>query len=63
MIITKDQASKRNIMRCVLVLDMFKGKSMLILYSNVNEIVIDSIEYQHSKINLLNIKDNLTTVM
>ncbi len=53
MIITKEQTNKRNIMRGVLVLDVFKDKNMLLLYSNVNEIVIDSIEYQHSKFNLL----------
>ena len=59
-------------MKYVLVLDVAKGKSMFMLSSNVGEVLIEPIEYQHnkinfelidSKINLLNIKDNLTVVM
>ncbi len=53
-------------MRYVLVLDVAKGKSMFILSSNIGEIIIEPIEYQHnktnfelidSKINKLKIKD------
>ncbi len=59
-------------MKYVLVLDVAKGKSMFMLSSNVGEVLIKPIEYQHnkinfelidSKINSLNIKDNLTVVM
>ncbi len=59
-------------MKYVLVLDVAKGKSMFMLSSNVGEILIEPIEYQHnktnfelidSKINKLKIKDNLTVVM
>ena len=51
---------------------MAKGKSMFMLSSNVGEVLMEPIEYQHnkisfgwidSKINSLNIKDNLTVVM
>ena len=59
-------------MRYVLVLDVAKGKSMFMLSSNVGEVLMEPIEYQHnktnfetidSKINELNIKDGLTVVM
>ncbi len=59
-------------MKYVLVLDVAKGKSMFMLSSNVGEVLIEPTEYQHnknnfelinSKINSLNIKDNLTVVM
>lgn len=59
-------------MNYVLVLDVAKGKSMFMLSSNVGEILIEPVEYQHNKINFelidseiisLNIKDNLTVVM
>ncbi len=59
-------------MKYVLVLDVAKGKSMFMLSSNAGEVLIEPIEYLHnkinfelinSKINLLNIKENLTVVM
>lgn len=59
-------------MKYVLVLDVAKGKSMFMLSSNAGEVLIEPTEYQHnkiyfelidSKINKLNIKDNLTVVM
>ncbi len=59
-------------MKYVLVLDVAKGKSMFMLSSNVGEVLMEPREYQHnksnfelvdSKINSLNIKDNLTIVM
>jgi len=59
-------------MKYVLVLDVAKGKSMFMLSSNAGEIFIEPTEYQHnktnfelidSKINKLNIKDDLTVVM
>ena len=59
-------------MKYVLVLDVAKGKSMFMLSSNVGEVLMEPIEYQHdktnfemidSKINELNMKDNLTVVM
>jgi len=59
-------------MKYVLVLDVAKGKSMFMLSSNTGEIFIEPTEYQHnktnfelidSKINKLNIKDDLTVVM
>ncbi len=59
-------------MKYVLVLDVAKGKSMFMLSSNVGEVLIEPTEFQHnksnfelidSKINSLNIKDNLTVVM
>lgn len=59
-------------MKYVLVLDVAKDKSMFMLSSNVGEILIEPTEYQHnksgfelidSKINSLNIKDDLTVVM
>lgn len=59
-------------MKYVLVLDVAKGKSMFMLSSNAGEVLIEPVEYQHnkmnfelidSKINELNIKDNLTIVM
>ena len=59
-------------MKYVLVLDVAKGKSMFMLSSDAGEVLIEPIEYQHnksnfelidSKINELNIKNNLTVVM
>ena len=59
-------------MQYVLVLDVAKGKSMFMLSSDAGEVLIEPIEYQHnksnfelidSKINELNIKDNITVVM
>ena len=59
-------------MKYVLVLDVAKGKSMFMLSSDAGEVLIEPIEYQHnkfnfelidSKINELNIKDNITVVM
>ena len=59
-------------MQYVLVLDVAKGKSMFMLSSDAGEVLIEPIEYQHnksnfelidSKINKLNIKNNLTVVM
>ena len=59
-------------MKYVLVLDVAKGKSMFMLSSNIDEILIEPTEYQHnktnfelidSKINELNIKDSLTVIM
>ena len=59
-------------MQYVLVLDVAKGKSMFMLSSDAGEVLIEPIEYQHnksnfelidSKINDLNIKNNLTVVM
>ncbi len=59
-------------MKYILVLDVAKGKSMFMLSSNIGEIIIEPIEYQHnktnfelidSKINKLKIKDNLTVIM
>ena len=59
-------------MKYVLVLDVAKGKSMFMLSSDAGEVLIEPIEYQHnksnfelidSKINDLNIKNNLTVVM
>ena len=59
-------------MQYVLVLDVAKGKSMFMLSSDAGEVLIEPIEYQHnksnfelidSKINELNIKNNLTVVM
>ena len=59
-------------MKYVLVLDVAKGKSMFMLSANTGEIFIEPTEYIHnktnfelidSKINQLDIKDNLTVVM
>lgn len=59
-------------MKYVLVLDVAKGKSMFMLSSNIGEVLIEPIEYQHnktnfelieSKINELNIKNSLTVIM
>lgn len=59
-------------MKYVLVLDVAKGKSMFMLSSNTGEILIEPIEYIHnksafdsinSKIEKLNIKEDLTIVM
>ena len=59
-------------MKYVLVLNVAKGKSMFMLSSNIDEILIEPTEYQHnktnfelidSKINELNIKDSLTVIM
>lgn len=59
-------------MKYVLVLDVAKGKSMVMLSSSTGEVLIQPVEYQHNKadfersdseINELNVKDSLTVVM
>ena len=71
---TKSQTRKGSIlyMKYVLVLDVAKGKSMLMLSSNAGEVLLEPTEYVHNKANFdlinhnidkLNIKDNLTVVM
>ena len=59
-------------MKYVLVLDVAKGKSMFMLFSNVGEVLLEPTEYSHNKIdfelinsyiNKSNIKDNLTVIM
>ena len=59
-------------MKYVLTLDVAKGKSMVMLASSCGEVLIEPFEIQHneidfnlinSKINTLNIKDNLTVIM
>jgi len=59
-------------MKYVLILDVAKGKSMYMLSSNFGEVLIEPTEYPHnkacfqlidSKIEELNIKENLTVVM
>ena len=59
-------------MKCVLVLDVAKGKSMFMLSSDVGKVLLEPTEYTHNKsnfelinsnINKLNIKDNLTVIM
>ena len=59
-------------MKYVLALDVAKGKSMVLLMSNEGEVLIEPKEFQHnktgfelinSKVEELNIKDQLTVVM
>ena len=59
-------------MKYVLVLDVANGKSMFMLSSDVDEILLEPTEYTHNKanfelidsnINKLNIKNNLTVIM
>ncbi len=59
-------------MKYVLALDVAKDKSMIMLSSNVGEVLLEPTEYTHNKsdfkkidsyINKLNIKDNLTVIM
>ena len=59
-------------MKYVLALDVAKAKSMVMLSSDVGEVLLEPTEYTHNKsdferidsyISKLNIKDNLTVIM
>ena len=68
---TKSQTRKGRIYEVCFVLDVAKGKSMFMLSSDTDEVLIEPIEYQHNKSNFelidskikeLNIKDSLTVL-
>lgn len=68
---TKSQTRKGRIYEVCFVLDVAEGKSMFMLSSDTDEVLIEPIEYQHNKSNFelidskikeLNIKDSLTVL-